>query len=82
MTDTDMVAWIMSGPGSNIQQDLYSTGQHSPTVLKGKNNAYSTTVDSSNNTYTVFTSYRPLKPTKGDTYVIPLDEAIYICWAF
>lgn len=80
MTDTDMVAWINTGRRTHEQQDLYSTGQNNPNVLS--QNAYSTSLTDSNNTYAVFTSYRPLVPTQGDTYTIPLDEPIYICWAY
>ena len=79
MHGTDMVAWIYDGTASQ-QQDLYSSQEQPPTVLSS--NAYTTVIASTNATHTVFDSSRPLTPTEGDTYVIPLNEAFSTVWAF
>jgi hypothetical protein len=83
MDGTDMVAWIDDGT-ANAQQDLYSVKEQSPTILPSTENTYTTQVVSTNSTYTVFDSTRPLTPTgtDGDTYVIPLDETFSTVWAF
>ena len=62
MSGTDMVAWIDDG-SANAQQDLYSSGEQSPSILASSENTYTTVVASTNSTYTVFDSTRPLAPS-------------------
>lgn len=70
MDGTDMCAWI-ANDAKSVQYDMYANGEHKPNILS--ENAYTTTIDSNNSTYVVFTSTRPLAATDPDTYVIPLD---------
>ena len=56
MMDIDMAAWLSNRAPS--QEDLYSTGYNKPKQLSS--NAYTTTIDSDNSTFTVFTSTRSM----------------------
>lgn len=79
MTNVDMVAWIADSASSS-QIEMYGIGETAPTQLP--QNAYTTTIDSWNATYTEFTSTRPLAITEPSTYQIPLEEPFPVIWAF
>ena len=68
MAKTDMVAWFTNSTGPQ-QVDLYSRSQNDPTPVYP--NTYTTSFTQSKGT-TVFTTTRPLKAVKPDTYTIPL----------
>lgn len=70
MVNVDMVAWIANGASSS-QKTMWSTQYHSPKTITP--NEYTTTIDSTNSTYTVFSSTRKLNPGTTHAYVIPLD---------
>lgn len=73
-----MVSWIFDGT-STVQQDMYSPAMVDPTVLA--TNAYTTTVTNTA-TEASFKSTRPLTPSEGDTYIIPLDMVFDTIWAY
>lgn len=59
---------------------MWSTQYNSPKTQTP--NEYNTTIDSTNSTYTVFSSTRKLNPGTTHAYVIPLDQTFPMCWAY
>ena len=80
MTDTDMVIWL-ANDALSVQTDNYSSGHEVPAV--DSTNAYTTTfvVDPTTKTVT-FTSTRPLDTGSANSYIIPLDTAFPMIYAF
>ena len=81
MYGTDMVAWVANG-ASSYQEDMYSTGQVTPT--NQSQNAYTTTFvdDTSTTNSVIFTTTRSMQPTDNDTYSIPLDTEFSMIYAY